>query len=398
MLSGSPLPTVSRSPPRLRDRGQQRTSQYVVSSYRVVAVLVGNGYIVAGLLGYSLISPTILLIGVTAYSVVMAAAHLRWKFKGLLGSALLGLDVAVCFSLVVITGGLHSPFLLYSLVPVLTSALFIDHKTTFVVAVLSVASVITGYVLSPFYQVPVPASTLGYFSVYVAAVFLAGLLPYIINSHLRGRIIHEERFRERQRLSREIHDGIAQTLSALRWQTQAFKQRLAQMGIDLAESRELEALAEKAWHESRESLELLRNNNGDGGLLPQLRDYLEHLSRDNHVDFQLHARDDEVHLDPSAQLELLRICQEALTNIKLHARANKVHVAIKAIDGWVRIQIADNGCGFDAMALDRRASGFEGHGINVMQERAYLIGGRCQVLSMPGQGTEVRIEVPTEHL
>jgi signal transduction histidine kinase len=166
------------------------------------------------------------------------------------------------------------------------------------------------------------------------------------------------------------------------------------MGIELDEVKQLEMLAEKARRDTRASLELLRSYTGGGNFLPHLKGYLEQLSQESNLAFRLDAEDGELRLDAPAELELLRICQEALTNVRKHSGAANVEVKLKSVNRHLKVSIADNGCGFDALAHYQGGAPARGHGLAVMRERAESIGGRLRVLSMPGQGTEVQVEVP----
>jgi len=166
------------------------------------------------------------------------------------------------------------------------------------------------------------------------------------------------------------------------------------MGIDLGEVRELTRLAERARQDARESMELLRNYTGNGSFLPHLKDYLEHLRQDANIDFRLGIESDEFHLETPVELELLRICQEALTNVRMHSRAQNVQVKIKSVGNHLEVSIADDGCGFDALAFYRNGAEAKGYGLAVMRERAESIGGRLRVLSLPRRGTEIQVEVP----
>ncbi len=161
------------------------------------------------------------------------------------------------------------------------------------------------------------------------------------------------------------------------------------------EVRELEELVEKAQQETRESLELLRNYTGDGSFLPHLKDYLEHLKQATDIAFRLDAENNGLHLEAVVELELLRICQEALANIRKHANAHNVQLTVQRVNGHVKVSIADDGCGFDAVSFYRNGNRSKGHGLTVMQERAKSVGGKCRVLSFPGQGTEIQVEMPT---
>ena len=85
-----------------------------------------------------------------------------------------------------------------------------------------------------------------------------------------------------------------------------------------------------------------------------------------------------------------------MTNIKKHSRAHNAQVKVKSVNNHLEVTIADDGRGFDALAFHRDGVEAKGHGLAVMQERAESVGGRLRVLSMPGQGTEVQVEVPSK--
>jgi len=346
---------------------------------------------------YLVISPLILVIGVGVYSLLITLRHSHYQERSAVTYSILGVDIAVCILLVVSTGGLYSPFLLYTLTPVLTAALFLDRGITFAITALSGAYVIGAHIANPFFTTQLSLPELSYFFVYIVAASLAAVLPYLINVNLRQHLESEDILRERQRLSREIHDGAAQTLSALRWQVQLLRRRLKAMGIELDEVKQLETLAEKAGQDTRESLELLRRYTGDGSFLPHLKGYLEQLGQEGNITFDLNAEDGNLHLEVPVELQLLRICQEALANIRKHSGADHVEVKVKSFDGHLQVSIADDGRGFDALAYYRDGVKAKGHGLAIMRERAESIGGKLVVLSLPGRGTQIQIEMPSNH-
>ena len=346
---------------------------------------------------YSVIPPLILVTGAGIYTLLKILRPFPCHEKGVIIFGILGADLAVCIFLVISTGGLYSPFLLYTLAPVLTAALLLDRGITFGITALSGAYVIGAHLANPFFTTQLSLPELSYFLVYIIAASLAAALPYLINVNLRQRLQSEDILRERQRLSREIHDGTAQTLSALCWQAQLLHRRLMAMGIELDEVKQLEVLAEKARQDTRESLELLRSYTGDGSFLPHLKAYLKQLSQESNLAFRLDAENGELRLEAPVELQLLRICQEALTNVRKHSEAYHVEVKVKSVDKHLKVSIADDGCGFDALAYYHDGVEARGHGLAVMRERAESIGGRLRVLSMPGQGTEVQVEVPQNH-
>jgi signal transduction histidine kinase len=166
------------------------------------------------------------------------------------------------------------------------------------------------------------------------------------------------------------------------------------MGVDLDEVSEVEKLADKACQDTRESLELLHNNRQDGSLVSCLRDYLERYRKNSGVDFRLDVPASEVRLEAQVEFELSRIYREALTNISKHSGAHNVHVKVEAVNNHFEVCVADDGCGFDALAHYHDGVQARGHGLAVMRERAESIGGKFRVLSMPGLGTEIQVEVP----
>jgi signal transduction histidine kinase len=375
---------------------RQNYIRVVPSAYRLLAFAIAAAQIFLFSSTYHSIIPAIALaVSVGIYTLVKILHPLRWQQAGILGYSLLGVDISICIFLVLVTGGISSPFLLYTLTPVLTAALLLDGRITFSVAGLSVTYVITTHVFNPFFANQLSLSELSYLLVYMIALCLTAVLPYLINFNLRQRLKSQDILQERQRLSREIHDGIAQTVSALRWQVQLAHRRLVGMGMDLREVDELVKLSEKAHQEARESLELLRNYTGNGSLLPYLKDYLENLGQDSGIDFYLDSETSELNLPALVELELLRICQEAMANITKHSEAHSAQVKLRAVNGHVEVSITDNGRGFDALAYYRDGAKTGGHGLAVMRERAESISGHLQVVSMPGHGTEVQVKVPS---
>ncbi len=375
-------------------RGQVNI-RVVASSYRFLAFAIATIQIFLFPPMYQPIIPPIALVsGVGLYTLIKAWQSLRWQQTGVIGYSLLGLDVAICITLVLLTGGIYSPFLLYTLAPVLTAALFLAGKITFGIAGLSITYVITSHVINPFFATQLYLPELSYFTVYIIAACLTAVLPYLINVNLRQRLQSQGILQERRRLSREIHDGAAQTVSALQWQAQLVSRQLLEMGINLNEVKELISLAEKAQHETRESLELLRNYTGNGSFLPHLKDYLKHLVQDTGINFNIDIETEKLHLDAIVELELLRICQEALVNVRKHSRGHNVWIRVRLVNEHVEVRITDDGCGFDVLKYYHDGIQAKGHGLEVMRERAESVGGRWRVVSMPGQGTEIQIEVP----
>jgi two-component system nitrate/nitrite sensor histidine kinase NarX len=130
----------------------------------------------------------------------------------------------------------------------------------------------------------------------------------------------------------------------------------------------------------------------DSNLASVLRDYMHRYNAlsDRPVEFNL-PQDDEITLDPGVVLQLTRIVQEALANVRKHANATQVNLNLW-LDGQALIlELKDNGCGFDlASTLGGKVGRF---GLSSMQERAEEIGASFSIYSQPGSGTTVQVRL-----
>ncbi len=382
-----------------KSRWQSARVGAVIHGYSSMAFLVGAAQlIVFRSFHYSIVPPVILVSLLGLYTLGKMFFPSRWYTVSKAGHSLLTLDILVCIFLVLSTGGLYSPFLLYSLAPVLTSALFLQGKVTFIIAGITALQVIGSHAANPFFPTQLSVPEMSYFTVFVIALTLAAILPYMSNANIRHKDRAEGIIEERHRLSREIHDSTAQTISALRWHVQLLRRSLEKTGIPLDEITEVENLVEKANRDTRESLVLLRNGDGNGTFLSRLNGFLEQFKADTGLDFQLNAPASTPHLEALVELELLRICQEALMNIRRHAGAHLVQVNVRPSGGSLRVDVIDDGCGFDMTASHQHNASSRGHGLDVMRERAESIGGKFRVTSVPGRGTEVHVEMPASSI
>lgn len=197
---------------------------------------------------------------------------------------------------------------------------------------------------------------------------------------------------ERKRISRELHDETAQSLTSL-----LIRLRLLQSAPDLESVRlgaaELRELTAQTLEEVRKLAVELRPTMLDHlGLVAAIewysREYAERL--DASVEFETSGRVGR--LQPQVELVVYRVVQEALANIARHARASRVRLALLFSDEAVEAIVDDNGVGFD---VDEATSSRErGLGLFGMKERVELIGGSFAIESRPGGGTRIRIRVP----
>ena len=205
---------------------------------------------------------------------------------------------------------------------------------------------------------------------------------------------------ERQRLAGEIHDTIAQGCTSIVMLIQAAG---SEIGRDAAAARRHLALAEETAREnladSRALVAALAPAQLDGGKLDEA---LRRLA--NQAAAQLGGGADFVvggsprPLATGAEVMLLRVCQEALANVRKHARAQRAWVRLSYGPDDVRLEIGDDGAGFDATHFGPAdagpADGNGGYGLRGMRTRVTEAGGRLTVCSAPGAGTSVSVEVP----
>jgi signal transduction histidine kinase len=201
---------------------------------------------------------------------------------------------------------------------------------------------------------------------------------------------------ERQRLARELHDSISQSLHSSILLAEA-GQRLASAG-DLERSRgyliRLGEIAQQAMKEMRLLVYELRPLAlREAGLVNALQQRLDTVERRAGVEAKL-AVEGEVEIPDDVEEALFRIAQEALNNAMNHAAATAVVVTIRPEanppNRRVVLEVADNGKGFDRDSLEDEG----GIGLKSMRERVEKLGGVLIIVSRPGEGTRVKASVP----
>ena len=200
---------------------------------------------------------------------------------------------------------------------------------------------------------------------------------------------------ERQRMAREIHDGLAQNLAALLVRVGLWQDLVDQNPAQM--HRELDALGNLLRaniREVRRSIFALRPVAlEDLGFAPALRALVEDLSEQNQWHVALQVPEEE-RLPALLEPVLFRILQEALNNIAKHARAGLVSIELARIPGErLALSIRDDGGGFDPAALDGAVRA--GHvGLAQMRERVVDLHGTFELYSQIGRGTEIRVTLP----
>jgi two-component system nitrate/nitrite sensor histidine kinase NarX len=203
---------------------------------------------------------------------------------------------------------------------------------------------------------------------------------------------------ERDRIARELHDSLAQVLGVIHLQLRALETRAkdeASHGM-AAELSDIAETADEAYRDVREAILGLRETvREDDGLEGSLRDYLRKYSRQTGIAATITTKGDTRRvLTPRAEVQLLRVVQEALTNTRKHSRAKHVTVHIDSTGPGATLTIADDGVGFDPSTVARSMEG--GFGLASMRERVEQIGGRISLHTAPNEGTTVVVELDVE--
>jgi signal transduction histidine kinase len=210
---------------------------------------------------------------------------------------------------------------------------------------------------------------------------------------LLGRVVWAQE-EERRRIAGEVHDDAIQTIAAARLMLTTFRDQLT----DDRQRRLLDHLEEAVSSSLRRLRSLVFDLRpaqlDDEGLAAALREYLTEAARQG--GFVAELRDDLEHEPPpEARVIAYRICQEALTNVRVHAAALRVVVRLEESQGGLLVTVADDGAGFEADRV--KANPRRGHlGLTSMSERATMADGWCRVDSHPGLGTTVRFWLPTK--
>jgi signal transduction histidine kinase len=214
-------------------------------------------------------------------------------------------------------------------------------------------------------------------------------------SMLLGRVITAQE-EERQRIARELHDETGQSLTALSLGIEAATAQLRTGRHDHVEDR-LENLAHVAGDaiDELERLVLdLRPAQLDRlGLVATLRWYVARVSSRSGLSATLTVRGEQQRLAAGIETTLFRLTQEALTNVIRHARATRADVVLSFESDVLRLEVTDDGVGFDASLV---ASAPASIGLIGMRERAQLIGATVAIRSRPGEGADVSVTVPLE--
>ncbi|MGB6192657.1 MAG: two-component regulator propeller domain-containing protein [Terracidiphilus sp.] len=230
-------------------------------------------------------------------------------------------------------------------------------------------------------------------------VLLLAAAGGLIALALKRRLLHAEHefnavLGERTRIAREIHDTLAQGYVGISVQLEVLAELLRQNKIDAA-ARQLDAArghVREGLAEARQSIWALRSQDAGENTLPvELRRVTEQAGgRGVEASFGVHGAYRA--MEAAVEREILRVAQEAIHNVKKHAKARHLDVRLDYGPAEVALEVRDDGQGFSSEAELQPPPGH--YGLIGMRERAALIGGSLEVVSAPGAGTTVRLHMP----
>jgi len=219
--------------------------------------------------------------------------------------------------------------------------------------------------------------------------------------HIQRQVVEQQRqlamLEERERVARELHDGLGQVLGYVNVQAQAAQTLLWKNQLEAVQTN-LEGLvqvAQDAHANLRHTILGLRDSvsSPQRNLCQALQAYLESFRQAWGIKTSFSSPPNDLPVLPTAvEDQILHIVQEALVNIRKHAGAGRVDVLITLRPGELTLIISDDGHGFDVqLAPDARQEHF---GLSIMRERAEQVGGRLEIRSVIGRGTQVLVSIP----
>jgi PAS domain S-box-containing protein len=201
---------------------------------------------------------------------------------------------------------------------------------------------------------------------------------------------------ERRQLSRELHDRIGQSLTALNINLDFLKKTFGAHSNNEVDLRleDSVALLESTMESVQNVMSELRPPMlDDHGLAAALNWYASKFSMRTGISVTVSGSEPDVRPAPQVEIALFRIAQEALNNVAKHARARHVDIVLSHTNEACVMSVRDDGIGFDGVA-DTSGNPRHGLGMVTMRERAQAVDGRFEVQALPGRGTQLAVRIP----
>jgi len=223
------------------------------------------------------------------------------------------------------------------------------------------------------------------------ARYQAGLRQYVA-------AITRTQEEERKRIARDLHDDTVQSLIAIGQRIELAREAIAENPEDAAEQlRRLRKMVTETIDSVRQfSRDLRPTVLEDLGLVPALQYLVNELAQQDTIEVAFHVEGTAEGLPADMEVTIYRIVQEALTNVRKHARASRAEVHAQFLPRQVVVTIRDNGVGFTMPDEATDLINIGGFGLMGLKERAQLFGGQVTITSQPGQGTTVQVILPRD--
>ncbi|MGA0556761.1 sensor histidine kinase [Larkinella sp. VNQ87] len=200
---------------------------------------------------------------------------------------------------------------------------------------------------------------------------------------------------ERKRLSRELHDGIGQMLTAIKLQVESFEKSLSNKEKETKSFMVLKNLIAQTIQETRNvSNNLMPTVLSDFGLVPAVKMLADTHDKDSKIDIIFHTNLSNTRLDKSVEIGVYRIAQEAVSNAIRHADPRQITIDLFEKDNYLHLIVNDDGKGFRIHRSKKEDVKRPSQGIHNMNERAALINGKFKISSAPDKGTKVQVSIP----
>jgi len=211
---------------------------------------------------------------------------------------------------------------------------------------------------------------------------------FIEDSEQKQQLIQNER----NIIANELHDSLAQTLASLRFQVRVLDQALQPTGefSTISSIEQVEHGLDEAYTDLRELIAHCRIPVEKQGLIPSIKRVVEKFREETNIHILLQCECQNPDIPANMEMNVYRIVQESLTNIRKHADAHIVRVLLQCDDaGNYLILIENDGKGFDKEAIQSEAG--KHLGLTIMKERAKYLGGKLKIDSEPDEGTRVEL-------
>lgn len=211
----------------------------------------------------------------------------------------------------------------------------------------------------------------------------------IREKELRNKAIIDSEEKERLRIARDLHDGVAQTMTAAKMQLESFMSHVKDTTMNPSLEKAFELIKEASVEVRAVSHSMVPNALLKSGLVAAVRDFVHRLGNDKiKINLLIHGLNDR--LPENVETVVFRVLQELVNNIIKHANASEVTIQLTRDEKELNVMVEDNGNGFDTTNVKTNA----GIGLKNIESRVSYLNGYVEFDSLPGKGTTVVIDIP----